>query len=129
MSHNTRTSQEMKYYTGYIAYHKKRNSNYWKGPGTVGQYGQQVLVKHSSTYIRFHPYQLQLLNTTEEKELNTCLNENDSDNKKKYQEERKESDSNNFQPFSYQNYENNIDDDSNLQEEDIPVTIGQNITT
>ena len=80
--HNARTSQDMKYYTGDIVYHKKRNSNHWKGPGTVGQDGQHVLVKHSSTYIRVHPCQLQLLNTAEEQELNTCLNENDSENTK-----------------------------------------------
>ena len=41
---------------------------------------------------------------------------------KKYQEVRNESDSTKFQPFSRQNFKNNSDDDSNLQEEDIPVT-------
>ena len=46
LCHNARTSQDMKYYTSDIAYHKKRNSNYWKGPGTVGQDGQHVFVKH-----------------------------------------------------------------------------------
>ena len=46
----------------------------------------------------------------------------------KYQEVRKESDSTKFQPFSRQNFKNNSDDDSNLQEEDIPVTNRQNIT-
>lgn len=47
---------------------------------------------------------------------------------KKYQEVRNESDSTKFQPFSRQNFKNNSDDDSNLQEEDIPVTNRQNMT-
>ena len=70
MWHNIRTSQDTKYYSGDLVYYKQKDNNYWKGPGTViGQDGQQVLVKHSSSYVRVHPCQLQLINNMEENEL------------------------------------------------------------
>ena len=51
----------MKYFTGDIVYHKRNNSNEWKGQGTViGQDGQQVLVKHGGPNVRVHPCRLLL---------------------------------------------------------------------
>ena len=70
MQHNIRASQDTKYYCGHLVYYKQKDNNYWKGPGTViGQDGQQVLVKHSSSYVRVHPCQLQLINNMKENEL------------------------------------------------------------
>ena len=70
MQHNIITSQDTKYYSGDLVYYKQKDNNYWKGPGTViGQDGQQVLVKHSSSYVRVHPCQLQLINNMKENEL------------------------------------------------------------
>ena len=70
MWHNIRTSQDTKYYSGDLVYYKQKDNNYWKGPGTViGQDVQQVLVKHSSSYVRVHRCQLQLINNIEENEL------------------------------------------------------------
>ena len=70
MWHNIRTSQDTKYCSGDLVYYKQKDNNYWKGPGTViGQDGQQVLVKHSSSYVRVHPCQLQLINNMKENEL------------------------------------------------------------
>ena len=70
MCYNIRTSQDTKYYSGDLVYYKQKDNNYWKGPGTViGQDVQQVLVKHSSSYVRVHRCQLQLINNIEENEL------------------------------------------------------------
>ena len=50
-----RTHNDTKYKTGDLVYYK-RGKDAWKGPGAViGQEGQQVLIKHSSSYIRVHP--------------------------------------------------------------------------
>ena len=44
------------YDTGDLVYHKRNNSDKWKGPGRViGQDGQQVSVRHGGTYVRIHP--------------------------------------------------------------------------
>ena len=62
LRHQTRTYSNVRYNTGDHVYYKRENCNQWKGPGTViGQDGQQVLVKHSSTYIRVHPCRLQMV--------------------------------------------------------------------
>ena len=53
LSHNIRTSGDVKYLTGDSVYFKRLDSNSWHGPAKVlGQDGQQVLVKNGSRYIR-----------------------------------------------------------------------------
>ena len=47
--HNMRTSRDAKYFNGNSRFYKRENSERWKGPGTtIGQDGQQVLVKYGS---------------------------------------------------------------------------------
>ena len=61
LCYHTRTSSDVKYFTGDNVYYKRNNSNEWKGPGTViGQDGQQVLVEHGGSYVRVHPCRLLL---------------------------------------------------------------------
>ena len=61
LAHNTRNFNEVKYVTGDSVYYKRKDSKEWRGPGKViGQDGQQVLVKHGSTYVRVHPCRLVL---------------------------------------------------------------------
>ena len=56
----TRTHNDVAYKTGDLVFYK-RGKNAWKGPGTViGQEGQQILIKHSSSYIRVHPCNVKL---------------------------------------------------------------------
>ena len=63
LSHNIRTSGDVKYITGDQVYYKRKDSNEWHGPGTVlGQDGQQILIKHSSYYVRVHPCRVKLVN-------------------------------------------------------------------
>ena len=63
LSHNIRTSGDVKYVTGDQVYYKRKDSNEWHGPGTVlGQDGQQILIKHSSYYVRVHPCRVKLIN-------------------------------------------------------------------
>ena len=60
LSHNVRTTGEIKYFTGDKVFYQ-RNNKEWKGPCTVlGQEGQQVLVKHGGVYLRVHPCRLSL---------------------------------------------------------------------
>ena len=62
LSHNVRTSSEIRYITGDTVLYKRDSSNEWRGPGVViGQVSQQVFVKHGSFYIRVHPCRLQLI--------------------------------------------------------------------
>ena len=61
LSHNVRTSNNVKYTCGDQVYYKRRNSRQWKGPGVViGQDGQQIFVRQGSTYVRVSPCSLQL---------------------------------------------------------------------
>lgn len=63
LKHQTRTSGDVVYNTGDIVFYKRKDIPTWKGPGTViGQDGQQVLIKHGSTYVRVHPCNIQLKN-------------------------------------------------------------------
>ena len=99
--------------------------NYWKGPGTViGQDEQQVLVKHSSSYVRVHPCQLQLINM-EENELERRepkLKEQENQIKKKDHNKTIKPKCNRFQQFRYE-YEDDETDDKVLQDHN---TIGEN---
>ena len=64
LAHNTRHFNDIKYITGDSVFYKRKDSKEWKGPGKViGQDGQQVLVKHGSTYVRVHPCRLALKNS------------------------------------------------------------------
>ena len=64
LSHNIRTSNGTKFVCGDVVYYKRDKIRQWKGPGVViGQDGQQVLVKHGSTYVRVHPCRLILKGT------------------------------------------------------------------
>jgi len=63
LSHNIRTSGDVKYVTSDQVYYKRKDSDAWHGPGTVlGQDGQQVLIKHGSYYVRVHPCRVKLVN-------------------------------------------------------------------
>ena len=61
LSHNIRTSNDVKYSCGDSVYYKRDKARQWKGPEIViGQDGQQVLVKPGSSYVRVHPCRLML---------------------------------------------------------------------
>ena len=61
LSHNIRTSGDIKYVSGDSVFFKRDSSTEWHGPAKVlGQDGQQVLVKHGSYYVRIHPCRLRL---------------------------------------------------------------------
>ena len=56
LCHNLRSYKDAIFVTGDSVYYKRNDSKGWKGPGKViGVDGQQILVKHGSTYIRSHP--------------------------------------------------------------------------
>ena len=62
LSHNIRSSGDIKYLNGDKVYFKRNDSKKWSGPAVViGQDGQFVLLRHQSTWIRVHPCRLQLL--------------------------------------------------------------------
>lgn len=62
LTHNVRTTGEVKYVTGDVVFYKREDSSEWRGPGTViGQVSQQVFIKHGSFYVRVHPCRLQLI--------------------------------------------------------------------
>ena len=47
------------YTTGDSVFYKRTNNKRWHGPGKVlGRDGQQILVKHGSTYVRVHSCRL-----------------------------------------------------------------------
>ena len=61
LNHNVGTSSDTKFLTGDSVYHKRANERRWRGPGKVlGQDGQQVLIKHGSTYVHCHPCRISL---------------------------------------------------------------------
>ena len=86
LSHNIRTSSDVKYITGDSVYYDRMDSREWHGPAKVlGQDDQQVLIKNGSTYIRVHPCRLQLINQNSENNQHAltspCIsNENDKHN-------------------------------------------------
>ena len=62
LSHNIKSSGDVKYVTGDSVYYKRIDSKEWHGPAKIlSQDGQQVLVKNGSNYIRVHPCHLQLI--------------------------------------------------------------------
>ena len=126
MWHNIRTSQDTKYFSGDLVYYKQKDNYYWKGPGTVtGQDGQQVLVKHSSLYVRVYPCQLQLINNMEENELErreSKLKEQENQIKKKDHNKTRKPKCNKFQQFRYE-YEDDETEDKVLQDDN---TIDEN---
>ena len=62
LSHNVRSSGDVKYFSGDKVYYKRDDSSCWHGPGKVlGQDGQQILVKHGSFYVRVHPCRIKLV--------------------------------------------------------------------
>ena len=122
MQHNIRTSQDTKYYSDDLVYYKQKDNNYWKGPGTViGQDRQQVLVKHSSFYVRVHLSQLQLINNMEENELErreSKLKEQENQIRKKDHNKTIKPKCNRFQQFKCE-YEEDETDDKVLQDNTI----------
>ena len=55
LQYQTRTSGDVRYFTGDIVYYKRENNSQWHGPGTViGQDGTQILVKQGSVYVPVH---------------------------------------------------------------------------
>ena len=62
LSHNLRSSGDIKYTTGDRVYYKRVDDKKWHSPGTViGQDGQFVLVKTQISFVRVHPCRLQLV--------------------------------------------------------------------
>ena len=59
MSGHTVTYSDDVFVTGDLVYNKQANDRKWRGPGKVlGHDGQQVSVKHGSTYVKCHPCHL-----------------------------------------------------------------------
>ena len=66
LEHNLRTYQNGIFVTGDTVYYKRRDSKKWKGPGKfIGVDGQQILIKHGSTYVRSNPSHVILKDTTD----------------------------------------------------------------
>ena len=66
LRHKTRTSTSMTHQTGDQVYYKKKDSSYWKGPGTITRYdNKQVFVRHGGSINRVSPCNLQLINKPE----------------------------------------------------------------
>ena len=67
LSHNIRTSGDIKYLTDHSVNFKNLDSKSWHGPAKVlKQDGQHVLNKNGSRHITVHPCQLQLINHNNE---------------------------------------------------------------
>ena len=65
LSHNIRSSGDVKYLTGDKVYFKRDDSPAWHGPAKVlGQDDQQVLLKYGSYYVRVHPCRIQLIESS-----------------------------------------------------------------
>ena len=62
LSHNIRTSGDIKYLTGVLVHFKRLNSNQWHRPAKVPGQDGQVLVKNGSSYHRINPCRLQQIN-------------------------------------------------------------------
>ena len=107
LSHNIRTSGDIKYITGDHVYYKRNDSNEWKGPGTVlGQDGQQILIKHGSYYVRVHPCRAKLVH-------DDCSNQSE-----KRAETEDKTTSENQLPTSKTQNGNQLSDESDSDQED-----------
>ena len=81
LSKNIRTSSDTKYVSGDLVYYKRKDNSAWHGPGTVlGQDGQQILIKHSSYYVRVHPCRVKLVRHDVTHENNKQAEQIDNDN-------------------------------------------------
>ena len=90
MSHNIRTTGDVKYITGDKVYYK-RSAREWHGPANVlGQDGQQVLLKHGSYYVRVHPCRLQLCKPVKSIRKTCSLKNQSSTNSDKNDDEERE---------------------------------------
>ena len=62
LSHNIRSSGDIKYINGDKVFYKKKDDREWHGPGVViGQDDEFVLIRHQSTWVRVHPDRMQLI--------------------------------------------------------------------
>ena len=74
LSHNIRSSGDVKYVNGDTVYYKRKDSREWHGPAVVlGQDGQQVLVKHGGVYVRVHPCRLNPIKLSSEEGTTSTL--------------------------------------------------------
>ena len=62
LSHNIRTSCDIKYLWGASVYFKRLHNNQWHSPAKVLGQDRQFLVKNGSSYHPIHPCMLQLIN-------------------------------------------------------------------
>ena len=100
LSHNVRTSNDSKFFTGDIVYYKRENDRHWKGKATVlGQDGKQVLLKHGGYYIRCHPCRV-ALDRAHENTLQEDISNNIRNNQNKVSSNVLPSDGNNVVPES-----------------------------
>lgn len=66
LKHNLQTYQDPVFVTCDTKYYKRRDSKKRKGPGKVISVNDwQVLIKHGSTYARYHPLHIILTDTTD----------------------------------------------------------------
>lgn len=76
MSHNVRTSNGAKFYTGDQVFYKKDDTREWKGPASViGQDGQKVLIKHGPYNVSVHPCRVILKDESQHNMFNKGENE------------------------------------------------------
>ena len=106
---NIRSCNDLKILIGDSVFYKTNNSKRWKGPGKVlGQDGQQLLIKHGSTYVRCHPCHVTL---TREKHFDSSKDSNESLDIQQTVESKIQQTDNNIDHF-----ESSDEDDSNDQE-------------
>ena len=82
LRHNILTSNDNTFVTGDSVYYKWASDRGWRGPAKVlRKDGQQVLVKHSGTYVCCHPYRLPLeqLNQHQQSSQAQTASSNNSD--------------------------------------------------
>ena len=61
MKHNVRENKLAEVVLGDQVYYKRKDSNEWKGPGSVvGREGSQVLVRHGGVLVRVHAVHLKI---------------------------------------------------------------------
>ena len=78
LRHQTRTATNLEFHSGDQVYYKKKDSGYWKGPGTViGYDNKQIFIRHGGSIYRVSPCNLQLVKIDKSKdhENNICTGE------------------------------------------------------